>query len=50
VASLTKFDQDKDRALFLCRHAIKRARMEGGEALVEQVRAIVLSAIPDFTE
>jgi len=50
VASLAKFEKDRDKALFLCRHALKRAQVEGGEPLVEKVRAIVLGAIPDFTE
>ena len=49
-ASLAKFEADKDQALFLCRHALKRARMEGGEALVEKVRTIVLAVFPNFTE
>jgi hypothetical protein len=50
LASLAKFEKNKDEALFLCRHSLKRARMEGGGALVKKVRAIVLAAVPDFVE
>ena len=50
VASLAKFEKDKEAALFLCHHALEQARVEGGEALAKEVRAIILSAIPEFTE
>jgi WD40 repeat protein len=50
LASLAKFEKNKDEALFLCRHSLKRARMEGGEALVKKTRTIVLAAVPDFIE
>ena len=50
VASLAKFEADKDRALFLFRHALKRARIESPTAKVEEVRSIARSLFPDLRE
>ncbi len=50
VASLAKFEQDKDRALFLFRHALKRARSEGPAEKIQEVRSIARSVFPEVHE
>jgi WD40 repeat protein len=50
IASLAKFEKDKDRALFLCRYALKLAKVEGGDPFAEKVHSIVLTVFPDFAE
>ncbi len=50
VASLAIFEKDKDRALFLCRLALKRARIQGPPERIEQVRSIARSVFPDLPE
>ena len=50
VASLAKFEKDKDKALFLCRHALQRARIEYPPENIEQVRSIARSIFPDLPE
>ena len=50
VASLAKFDADQDKALFLCRHALQRARSDKSPERIEQVRSIAKSIFPDLPE
>ena len=50
VVSLAKFEKDKDEALFLCRHALERAQIEGPPEKIGQVRAIANSIFPDLPE
>ena len=50
VASLAKFEPDKDKALFLCRHALQRAQIEYPPEKIEQVRSVAKSLFPDLPE
>lgn len=50
VASLAKFEADKNKALFLCRHALQRARSDKSPERIEQVRSIAKSIFPDLSE
>ena len=50
VASLAKFEKDKDEALCLCRYALRRTRIEGPPEKIEQVRSIAKSVFPDLPE
>jgi WD40 repeat protein len=50
LASLAKFEKDKDRALFLCRHALQRAEIEGPPEKIKKVRSIANSIFPASAE
>jgi WD40 repeat protein len=50
LASLAKFEKDKDHALFLCRLAVKRAQIEGPPERIKQVLSISRSLFPDSSE
>jgi hypothetical protein len=50
MASLAKFEADKDKALFLCRHALQRAQIEGPPEKIERVRSIAKSIFPELPE
>ncbi|MGO8705023.1 MAG: serine/threonine-protein kinase [Candidatus Brocadiia bacterium] len=50
LASLAKFEADKDKALFFCRHALQRARIEGPPEKIERVRSIAESVFPELPE
>ena len=50
LVSLARFEDDKDEALFLCRYALRRARIEGPPEKIEQVRSTAKSIFPDLPE
>ncbi len=50
MASLAKFETDKDEALFLCRHALDRARAEYPPTKIAQVLSITRSIFPNVPE
>lgn len=50
LASIAKFETDKDEALYLCRHALDRARIESSPQTIAQVLAIARSIFPKSAE